>query len=97
AEEQRLAEIARKEAEDRALAEAQVLEARGEGHLAEIVMQEALAAPAPVVVVAATVQKVEGIASRKNWRYRIVNEALIPREYLSPDPVKIGAIVRSQK
>jgi len=34
---------------------------------------------------------------RKVWKYRIVNEALIPREYLTPDLQKIGSLVRGFK
>jgi len=97
AEEQRLAEIARKEAEERALAEAAQLEASGEKELAEMVLETAAEAPAPVVVIESFVPKQAGVSGRTNWKYRIVNESLIPREFLSVDPVKIGAVVRSQK
>lgn len=96
-EESRLREAAKKEADERALEEAARLEAAGEKELANMVVEAAAAAPAPVVVLDTTVPKQEGIAMRKNWKFRITNEALIPREYLSPDPVKIGAVVRAQK
>jgi hypothetical protein len=96
-EEERLSEIARKEREEAAIAEAAALEANGEKELADMVMQEAAEAPAPIVVAMSTVPWQEGIAKKTTWKFRIVNEALIPREYLSPDEVKIGAIVRSQK
>jgi hypothetical protein len=97
AEEDRLAAIAKREADERALEEAAALAANGEKELADMVLQEAAAAPAPVVVVAPSVPKQESIAKKTTWRFRIVDEALIPREFLSPDEVKIGAIVRSRK
>ena len=38
-----------------------------------------------------------GVAMRSIWKFRIVDAAKIPREYLVPDEVKIGAIVRAMK
>ena len=96
-EEARLSAIAKAEAEERALAEAAALEANGEKELADMVLQEAAEAPPPIVVAPPTVPKQEGIAKKTTWKFRIVNEALIPREFMSPDEVKIGAIVRTQK
>lgn len=96
-EELRLAAEARREADERALNEAAQLEQDGEKELAEMVLQAAAEAPAPVIVLENTVPKQSGISARTNWRYRVVNEALIPREFLSVDPMKIGAVVRSQK
>jgi hypothetical protein len=97
AEEDRLSAIAKKDADDRAMAEAAHLAANGEKELADIVIQEAAAAPAPVVVLESSVPKEEGISGRNNWKFRIVDETQIPREFLEPSMVKIGAIVRSQK
>jgi hypothetical protein len=34
---------------------------------------------------------------RQVWRFRIINEAIIPRDYLKPDETKIGGVVRSLK
>lgn len=96
-EEDRLSAIAKEEADERALAEATQLAANGEHELADMVLEEAAQAPAPVVVAPPTVPKQDGIAKKTNWKFRIVNAALIPREFMSPDEVKIGAIVRSQK
>jgi hypothetical protein len=96
-EEHRLAAIAKKEADDRAIAEAEALEANGEPELAAMVLQEAAEAPPPVVVAMSNVPKQDGIAKKTTWKFRIVNAALIPRELMSPDEVKIGAIVRTQK
>jgi len=47
--------------------------------------------------VAPTVQKVDGIQFRKVWRFNIVNEKLVPREYLIVDEKKLGEIARTEK
>lgn len=49
------------------------------------------------VKVEPAVPKVAGIKARVNWKFRIVNAALIPRSYLKPDEVKIGEDVRRMK
>jgi hypothetical protein len=38
-----------------------------------------------------------GISFRKVWKYEIIQESLIPREYLAIDEVKIGLQVRALK
>lgn len=96
-EEDRLQANAKREADERAIAEAQSLEDNGEKELAAMVLEEAAAAPAPVVVAPSTVPKQDGIAKKTTWKFRIVNEELIPREYMVPSEMKIGAVVRSQK
>jgi len=42
-------------------------------------------------------QKIAGIGLRKNWKFRIVDKAKIPRGYLIPDEVLIGKEVRTLK
>lgn len=96
-EEARLAEEAKKKIDDDAIREAEALRAAGEPELADMALQVAAEAPAPVVVLPSSTPKMAEMQSRTNWKFRIVNEALIPREYLSPDEKKIGAVVRSQK
>jgi hypothetical protein len=49
------------------------------------------------VKVAPSVPKVAGIKARVNYKFKIVDETKIPREYLMPDEVKIGAAVRQAK
>ena len=46
-------------------------------------------------VVASKVEAVAGVSVKKVWKYEIVDEKLIPREYLIPDTVKIGKMVRA--
>ena len=38
-----------------------------------------------------------GTSFRKVWKFRIVNAALIPREYLIPDEKRLGLIARTDK
>ncbi len=97
AEEDRLATIAKKEADDRAMAEAEELQRQGESHLADVVIETQATAPAPVVSIPSSVPKVQGFAKRVNWRWRVKNVALIPREYMQPNEIAIGGVVRSLK
>lgn len=94
-EEKRLQEIARKQAEDEAVALAAELEAQGDTETAEAIISAPVEAPA--VIVESFVPKVTGIGRRETWRYRITNEKLIPREYLMLDHSKVGGVVRSMK
>ena len=94
-EEARLREIARKAEEDRRMQEALDAEAQGETETAEAIINEP--AYVPPVVVAKTLPKVAGMSIRENWTFRVVNQALVPREYLKLDEVKIGGVVRSLK
>jgi hypothetical protein len=95
AEERRLQEQARKEEEERRLLEAIEAEKNGQQDEAQAIIDAPVQAP-PVVVPKA-VPKVEGISMRENWRFRIVDEKTIPREFLKVDEVKIGAYVRAMK
>ena len=49
------------------------------------------------VKVKPSIPKMAGIKGRTNWRYRVVNEALIPKKYLTRNDVGIGAMVRAKK
>jgi len=60
--------------------------------------QEAVTAAAVLEIkVAPGIPKVAGIKGRTNWKFRIVNANKIPRGYLIPDEVAIGAVVRQMK
>lgn len=63
---------------------------------------EALALSRRPLTVAPVVARIErpkssGVAVRELWDFRITDEALIPREYLVPDEVAIGKVVRAMK
>ena len=105
AEQRRLEEIARKEAEERSLLEAIAAEeeAKRNGATKEEAAQEAAAiidepvTVAPVVIPKDVPKMQGGPVYRTIWKARIVNVKIIPREYLVPDPVKINGVVRSLK
>lgn len=41
--------------------------------------------------------KADGITTRENWKFRITDASLVPREYLSVDEKKVGAAVKLSK
>jgi len=49
----------------------------------------------PIVVT--PLEKVDGISSKKVWKFKIVDEMLIPRNFLMPNEKKIGDFVRGSK
>jgi hypothetical protein len=87
----------KREAEDQAIKEAEELQRQGEADLADAVLAQAAEAPPPVVALPKTTPKIEGLAKRVVWRFRIVKPELVPREYLRVDEVKIGGVVRALK
>jgi len=94
-EEQRLQELARKQEEDRRLAEAVAIEQAGDKKLAD----QVIAAPVEVapVIVAKSVPKVQGISYTERWTYRVINPAIVPAEFKMLDEVKIGQYARAMK
>ena len=48
-------------------------------------------------VIAREVPKIAGIKTRTVWKYRIVDAAQIPREYMIPNEVMLGNVARSTK
>lgn len=96
AEQRRLEEVARKAEEARMLEEAAMLESMGEKAAAEEMLQDTVHLQAPVITMPKLVQPT-GISTRSVWAYRVVNENLIPREYLSVDHTRIGKVVTAMK
>lgn len=94
-EQARLDAEAKRKAEEEALDLAAELEKAGLKQEAEEVISEPVQA-APVVA-PKTTPKIEGFSYRSNWKWRVTNAALIPREYLTTDDVKISGIVRAAK
>ena len=93
----RLAAVA--EEEERQVAAAMEAEARGEEEqVAAILTAPVVVAPvlAPPVVLPPK-PKVEGISFREDWDFEITDPAILPREYLIPDSVKIRGVVRALK
>ena len=93
-EEERQRIEAKKKADDEALKLAQEAEAKGETGIAEAILDEHNSSPAPVVIVPKSVPK-RATTIRMIKKFRITNPALIKREFLCADEVKIGGIVRS--
>ena len=94
AEEQRQQLEAQKAAEAQAEQDALLMEATGDAEAAEVVRAEPVVAP---VVVLAPVEKPKGIATQLVWKWRVVDPAKIPTDYLLIDSVKIGGVVRAMK
>ena len=95
AEEARLRAEQEKADEERRLAEAEKLESEGKTEQAEAVLEQPSVAP-PVVLPSST-PKVEGVSMREVWKFRIVDEKSIPREFLMVDEKKLGAYARNMK
>ena len=95
AEEDRLRKIAEDEEKERRLKEAVAAEQSGNQEEAEVIIEAPVYVP-PVVVPKA-VPKVSGVSFTKQWKFRIVDEKQIPREYLKADEIKIGGVVRATK
>ena len=110
AEENRLRELQRKEEErirleqEKIQKQAEAEAAKGKTDKAFGLTQKAdmLTEKADVLAMAtpfvnSTVQTVSGISMRKAWKYRIIDETKVPREYLMIDESKLGAMARATK
>jgi hypothetical protein len=91
----RLEAEARKAAEERKLQEAIAAEAAGDRGGADAIMEETITLPPAYVP--PPVPKVEGVVFREIWQFEIVDAAALPRDYLVPDEVRIGQVVRAMK
>lgn len=105
------AEARRRDDQDRAALEAAKLEQQGEHALAAAVVEEAIAAPTPVVVYPDPVAEVVSFTRYWRWKYQhgptditktppaLITRtlALVPKEFLCLDEKKIGAYARSMK
>lgn len=102
-EEQRQAEERHQAEQTRLAAEAAALETSGDVEMAAAVIEQAITAPAPVVVLPDVTKSVEGLKFRRAWKWRPVNNdraralQLIPRDYLALDDKKLDGYARSMK
>jgi len=94
--ERELREIARKEEEERQLAEALEAERNGDKEEMEVILEAPIYVP-PVIVPKTTPKLQGGPVYRTIWQFRITDAQKIPRAYLMPDEVKIGGVVRALK
>lgn len=90
-------EALRKQQEEEALREAELLQASGDTLGAMAVVEQAVHAPAPTVVVPTSVPRIAGKSSREVWRWRLKDASKLRPEYLQADELKISQIVRALK
>lgn len=90
-----LDEQEKKRLEEERKLEAQRLKEEGKNRQAEQVLSGKREVTGTTVE--SSVPKVEGLTTRQNWKFRIVDATKIPREYLIPDETKIGQMVRTMK
>ena len=95
-EEERLAELQRKDAE-RLAKKAEQAEAKGNLDKAEELRQQAQEKEMLTPIVESKVEKVNGIQTKTIWKFRIIDEKLIPREYLIPNETMLGSVARATK
>ena len=89
------AEAARKERER---LEKQAAKAEEKGRVEQAAALAAAAQSMPAApVVHAEPPKAEGVHTQVRWRYRVIDESAIPREYLMIDDKKLGGVVRAMK
>lgn len=87
-------EKARQAEEEKQLAEAQALQAEGMTEEAEAVLEE----ERPIEVAKVETQKMpEGVSTRDNWKFEVVDVSKLPREYIMPDTKAIGSVVKALK
>jgi len=94
-EERKRREVERKAQEEAQLAAAELAESEGALDQVDGILNGAVSVPPVIVPTAAP--KVNGISFRQTWKFRITDLSQIPREYLMPDLVKIGGVVRALK
>ena len=63
----------------------------------DVQAEKAAAIVAPVITVASQAPKANGIATRKVWKARVVNAALVPREFLVIDEKKLDGYAKAMK
>ena len=98
------AEAARKAAEDARLAEAARLEAQGKHAQAAATLDAPIYVappprplPTPPPTMTPKYEKPPDTTVRLNWKFRIVDPAIVPREFLMVDEQAVGAVVRAQR
>lgn len=75
--------------------QAAAAEAQGMPELAEAIVAEAIATPAPVVQLASAVPTGGSMSHGKDFEITVVNPALVPREYMVPDEKRILKVVKA--
>ncbi|MCI4625030.1 MAG: hypothetical protein L3V56_03620 [Candidatus Magnetoovum sp. WYHC-5] len=84
---------AKSQDEERQLHEAEVLEALGEHKEAEKVLVLEQYVPPPAIPF--TQPQTKGVSTKTIWKYKIVDETQIPREYMKVDDTKLSNVVKA--
>jgi hypothetical protein len=93
--EQQAARQAQQEEQARLLAEAALLEEQHQPELAAAIVEEAISAPAPVVVLPSCVPK--DLPKRTLYKWRVLDARLVPRDFLTLDEAKLTAYASAMK
>jgi len=95
---QREAELRKIEEENKQRAEAQeAIDDSDFDKAREILAKEVPAAEIIPMPITPPPPKLEGVSVRQIWKFRIIDENAIPREYLKVDEASIGVVVRTLK
>ena len=78
-------------------AESLIRKAENAGRVAEANVQTAGALASAAPFVESTLTKPSGISTRQVWGFRVVDESLVPREFLMVDEKKLGQYARAMK
>jgi hypothetical protein len=108
AEEDRLRKLAllaaesdlKKEADEAKLEMAIELEQSGNSAAAEAVLNTpspTLPVYVPPIVLPSTVQKQNGISRKSNWKWRLIDESAVPREFLMVDEQKLNRFAKAMQ
>ena len=93
--EEQLRREAEKAEEERRLADALQAEKEGKKEEAEAILSEPAYVPPPIVE--KTIPKVAGQTMTTNWKWRLKDINLVPKQYLQINEVAVNGIVRSLK
>jgi hypothetical protein len=85
--------------QEEAKLKAKIEEAKAKGNEAKVEKLETKleATETAVIKVEPTIAKVEGVKTRKIWKFKIVELAKVPRQYMIPDEKLLGEIARTTK
>lgn len=90
---------AQAEADERARREKAALEKRAavvkSPEKAQALLDQAASIVAPVIAI--ETEKAEGMSTRELWKYRVVDVAIVPREWMIPNDAMLAGYARSTK
>ena len=93
AEETRLRQKALKREENERLQAAIEVEKEGQKEEAEAILSEKVFVPPPIVK--KTIPKINGLAQRTTWTWRVVDINKVPRQYLKINDIAVNQVVRA--